>query len=173
MKNIRQTTLFDASTDESSQWPEDYILVSISPKYYYDLAIAKTKKYEYRRGPFFNGSATAFVYATTGKGKENIGFPSAEIGAVIRLGSPIIGIEEVIAIKESEDPGSESMMREWLNNSKTASAYPVEVVHLFKKPLSLWEIRKKFKDFYPPQLYILLNHKKELLKYLKEESGVF
>ncbi len=173
MKKMKQTTLFDTGAEEGSGWPGDCILVSLSPRYYHELVIAKTKKYEYRRGPFFKGPATVFVYAPVGRGKEDMGFPCAEIGAVVKFGSPIIGIEEVIAIKESEVPGSEAMMRQWIGSSKTASAHPIEAVYLFKEPLVLWEIKKEFKDFYPPQLYILLNRKKELLKYLKEKSGVF
>ena len=156
--------------NQESEWPELYILLSLAPRYYHASVIAQTKMYEYRRGQFIDQPVTAFVYATLSKDRNDRGLPNAEIGAVIKLGSPTIGLEEVIQVKEEEEPGSREIMVEWLQGFSIASAHPIEKVHCFAKPVSLKELKHNFRRFQPPQRYIILNNNPELLEFLKQKA---
>lgn len=165
-------TQIDLFQEVSPEWSGLFVLVSLAPRYYGDLVVSQTKRFEYRRGKFVDHPVTAFVYATLPKGSGDLKLPNAEIGAVAKLGKPHQGLEEVIRIKEKEDPHSRSMMEDWLKGFKTASAHPVERVIRFEKPVSLAELREKFPGFQPPQRYLILNHRQELLEFLKERSGI-
>src|SRR3989338_2996197 len=129
-----QINLFETLRPE---WPDPFILISLAPQYYDALVISQTKKLEYRRGQFITQPATAFVYATLPKNSKDIGFPHAEIGAIVKLGKPRIGLETVIRLKEEEDPHSRPIMKAWLEGFQTASAHPIELVIQFKKPITL------------------------------------
>lgn len=159
--------------EDESQWPETCVIVSLMPRYYHALVIDQDKRYEYRRGAFIQRPVTAFVYSTLSRSKEDEGFPRGEIGGVVQLGAPIVGLEEVIRVKETEEAGSRQMMLDWLKGFSTASAHPVKKVHRFKRPVSLERLRSRFLDFHPPQRYLVLNRKAELLEFLKRESGAF
>ena len=170
---MKQLTLFQDPVLGEDEWPETCIVISLMPRYYHPLVIAQTKKYEYRRGGFINFPVTAFVYSSMPKGKEDIGLPSAEIGGVVKLGNPIIGIDDVLRLWESEKSGSQDEMASWLSGFKTASAHPVERVSHFTDPVSLSELRNKFVNFQPPQRYLLLDNNPKLLNFLKQRSGIF
>lgn len=159
--------------DDDSEWPETCIIMSLMPRYYHALAVAQTKKHEYRRGGFITCPVTAFVYSSLPKGKADTGLPNAEIGAVVKLGNPIIGIDEVMRLWEREKPGARHEMEVWLSGFNTASAHPIERISRFERPVSLAELRKNFADFQPPMRYLLLNKNPILLEFLKQRSGIF
>ena len=162
-----QPTLFD---DESGPSPV-YILVSLMPQYAH-LLIGGKKRYEYRRGKFIDKPATAFVYATRPKSREDAGLPSAQVVAVVKFGVPRLGIDEAINAKEEEQVGSEQMMREWLRGFTTASTHPIESVYVLDEPILLDEMVRHFPGFHPPQRYLVLNRNKPLLEFLKLRSGL-
>lgn len=161
-----QPTLFD----DDDGWPPVHILVSLMPRYAHLLMRGK-KRHEYRRGKFIDKPATAYVYATRPKSRQDAGLPSAQIVAVVKLGVPRLGIDEAIRIKEEEEPGSEQMMREWLRGFTTASTHPIESVHTLEEPIELDELLCRFPSFHPPQRYLVLNRNKPLLEFLKLRSG--
>lgn len=158
--------------DDSMQWPTTNILISLWPQYAHQLT-TDDKKYEYRRGIFITQPATAFVYATTAKTQADRKLPSSQLVAVAVLGEPISGTEAVIRLKETEQPGSQQMMLDWLHGFTTASAHPIERVHILERPLALEDIRKEFPSFQPPQRYLMLNRNLPLLEFLKAQSGAF
>lgn len=151
---------------------DDYLLISVLPRYYRAIFLDKTKKFEFRRGRFIDKAVRAFVYSTLSKSKEDSGSPSGEIGGLVTLGTPVIGIEEVIQTKEIEEAGSRKIMQDWLKGFSTASAHPIEDIKRFEKPVTLTEMREKFPNFQPPQKYLLLNHKQEMLEFLKQRCGI-
>lgn len=162
-----QPTLFD----DEGEWPPVHILVSLMPQYAHLLVHGK-KRYEYRRGKFIDKPATAYVYATRPKSREDAGLPSAQVVAVVKLGAPRIGIDEAVRAKEEEQTGSEQMMREWLRGFTTASTHPIEAVHVLDEPIELDELLRQFPGFHPPQRYLILNRNRPLLEFLKYRSGL-
>lgn len=157
--------------DDEGEWPSVHILVSLMPQYAH-LLVGGKKRYEYRRGKFIDKPATAYVYATRPKSREDAGLPSAQIVAVVRLGIPRLGIDEAISAKEEELAGSEQMMREWLRGFSTASTHPIESVHVLDKPIELDELLREFPNFHPPQRYLVLNRNRPLFEFLKLRSGL-
>ncbi len=154
---------------------ETYILISLMPRHYQTMIIEQTKKYEYRRGNFVQQPVIAFVYSTLSESREDIGYPRGEIGGVVKLGTPVVGVEEVIDIRTNQggDTSSVEVMRKWLEGFSTASAHSVEEVYRFAEPIFLPEIRRTFPNFYPPQRYIVLNRNLPLLDFLKKRGGTF
>ena len=148
---------FEETLEEEKRW----IMISIEPKYYEELTKG-LKKYEYRRGNFIKEPVKAFVYCSS---------PKKEVGAIIDLGEPIYGDADKIAkIKEEEVAGSYDMMMEWMEGFKKSCAVPIKSVKVFDS-VKLEELREKFK-FHPPQRFMYLDKKPELLTFLKKKSGV-
>lgn len=109
---------------DESQWPLTCVIMSLMPRYYSAIVVDQSKKYEYRRGAFIQRPVSTFVYSTLSRSKEDEGFPRGEISGLVHLGAPIIGLKEVLRIKESEEAGSQQMMLNWLRGFSTASAHP-------------------------------------------------
>lgn len=136
-------------------------MISLMPQYYKKVKLG-LKKYEYRRGTFITKPTMAFVYCTV---------PEKKIGLIIELGQPIYGQENVAQIKEKEDRGSYNYMMDWLKGFRSCCAVPIEGVKTFAE-ISLDEVKKHFPDFHPPQTYLHLSKKPELLKFLQQRAGI-
>lgn len=130
------------------------LLLSLREEYYNKM-LDGTKKYEYRtRYP--KEETEAYIYISKTK---------KQIVAKIDFGKPIIGSKEEIAnLSEKEDPGSYKDMLEYIHDK--GYAIPVEKITKIK-PVSLEELKTKFKNFTPPQSYYILDKKEDLLEFLK------
>ncbi len=166
-----QQQFIDENKDEF--WPKPFLLISLAPRYAHAILITRIKKYEYRRGSFIYRPISVFIYATLPKKKEDKNFSNGAVIGLVKFGSPIIGIEAVIRCKEKEEPGSSKYMKNWLEGFNFASAHPISYVHCFRQPISLNELKNRFPKFHPPQKYLRLDRKPEILDFLKKRSGIF
>ncbi len=146
----------------SNAQPPRWIMFSLKPQYFKQVCTG-TKKIEYRRGVFTREPVFAFVYCSS---------PVMAVGAVVKLGKPIIGTREEIAqIKEADSKNSYAEMLTWLEGATKASAIPIESVQTFE-PIKLQELRNNFTNFHPPQRYMYLDTNPELLQFLKQRSNI-
>ncbi|HEV2412823.1 MAG TPA: hypothetical protein VGS28_03385 [Candidatus Saccharimonadales bacterium] len=152
-------------------WTPPNVLVSLWPRYASEV-IAGRKRFEFRRGLFIKRAATAFIYATAPKGREDRELTCSALVAVARFGPPIIGIEAVSALIAREQAGGSLPTTDWLGGYDTASAHPIEQVHRLNNPIGLAEIRERFPGFQPPQRHISLDRNPTFLFFLRERSGL-
>lgn len=124
------------------------LFLSFNPKYFKPLLYG-LKKYEYRKR-FCNEATTAYLYLSQ-KMKKVIG--------IVELGKPL-RLKEVI---KELDKDSEAFKRvdEYLKKGNK-NAVPIKSLRLFKKSISLDEIRKEIPNFMPPQMYYVLDNNKKL-----------
>lgn len=132
----------------------NYVLLSLQEQPYLDIK-SGVKIYEYRTR-YQKVPTTAFVYVSH-KVKKIMG--------IIEFDTPIIGsAEEISLISERIKPGSYDVMMEYMKNGV---GYAIPVKQLTEiEPVTLEELRSRFKGFAVPQSYYLLNNKKELLEFL-------
>ncbi|MDQ0416102.1 putative transcriptional regulator [Croceifilum oryzae] len=127
---------------------EDVILISLKPQYF-QLILSREKKYEYRKR-FPNRPVKAFIYVTQ---------PVGEIQAALEFGTPIHEPRELI--------GQEGLgVQEFIRGEKVGKvAVPIKNVVILSKPMKMSELKNRF-QVVPPQSFIYLKNKPELLTYL-------
>lgn len=132
----------------------NYVLLSLQEQPYLDIK-SGIKIYEYRTR-YQKVPTTAFVYVSQ-KVKKIMG--------IIEFGFPIIGsAEEISLISEKIKPGSYDVMMAYM---KKGVGYAIPVKQLTEiEPVSLKDLRDRFKGFTVPQSYYMLNNKEELLAHL-------
>jgi predicted transcriptional regulator len=135
--------------------PNRYILLSLHEHPHQDI-LAKRKQYEYRR-QFVYTPVNAFIYVS---GRIH------GICAYAEFGDPIIGsIEKIITVNKSDVRPNEEGIRRYFKSSSNCFAIPIiKYKELPNQPLA--SLRKNFHPFTPPQSYIFLERKPELLHYL-------
>ena len=172
---MQQLNLFAKQEKDISKTRLDgpFILISLMPRYYYRLIVEQTKKFEYRRGTYYPTAATAFVYSSRASGSADRGLPNAEIGGIVRLAEPIVGVEDVIKESIKHDNQTRKGMEQWLKGYTAAAMFPVEQVFQIKNPITLGEMKRNFSTFQPPLTYTILANFLDQLEYLKKRSGLF
>lgn len=122
--------------------------------------VSGVKKYEFRRR-YVNQPSIAFVYVPT---------PVQAIRSVIQFGQPIVDSVEALAnLAEADQSGAGNLVKEYFVGQERGVAVPI--IHTREiKPISLYEIKKRFPVFAPPKAYIKLDNKPELLHYLQTKG---
>jgi len=149
----RQFSLFQNDDDNTTP----YILISIREDIH-EKILQGQKFYEYRR-KFISVSSKVFVYVS---GK------SQAICSYAEFGEPIFGtIKRIIEINAIDHMPNPKGIYEYFRNRSVGFAIPIKKYQLIR-PIPLKELRKRFEGFSPPQSYIFLEKKPELLRYLLE-----
>ena len=130
------------------------IFLSFRPEYFKPLLYG-IKKYEYRKR-FCNEETKAYLYLS-GKARCVVGI--LELGKPIRL--------DLTRNNYSEYSDTLKRVDNYISTGDI-NAIPIKALSLFKKPITLDEIREKIPNFMPPQLYYVLDSKIELKKLLEE-----
>ena len=114
------------------------------------------KKYEYRKR-FINEECVAFYILLYHK----------KICGYLILGKPIIDkVENIALIAKSEHLEWYEGTKKYLNGAKKGFAIPIKKC-IIGEEISLDQLRLIGLDFTPPQLYINLEKKPKLLKFLE------
>lgn len=123
------------------------LFLSFNPKYFKPLLYG-LKKYEYRKR-FCDEETIAYLYLSQ-KIQKVIG--------IVELGTPL-KLENVIKELDSDSDVFRRVDNYLRKGNK--NAVPIKSLQLFKRSISLDEIRKEIPNFRPPQMYYLLdNHQK-------------
>lgn len=130
------------------------IFLSFRPEYFKPILYGM-KKYEYRKR-FCHEETKAYLYLS---GKKRMVVGIMELGIPIRLDE----------IRESLKNKPEVLKRvdRYISN-RDVCAIPIKSLTLFKQPISLTELRKEIPNFFPPQIYYVLNDDSAILNYLKK-----
>ena len=126
------------------------IFLSFRPEYFEPLLYG-IKKYEYRKR-FCDEETIAYLYLS-GKSRQVVGI--MELGMPIRL--------DDTRDNYLEYPDTLKRIDEYIK-SKDINAIPIKSLSLFKKPLTLEDIRKDIPTFMAPQMYFILDNHLELKK---------
>ena len=132
------------------------IFLSFRPEYFKPLLYG-IKKYEYRKR-FCNEETKAYLYLS-GKARCVVGI--VELGKPIRL--------DLTRKNYLEYRDTLKRVDNYISTGDI-NAIPIKSLSLFKKPLTLDEIREKIPNFMPPQLYYVLDSKIKLKNILEEQS---
>lgn len=131
------------------------IFLSFNPKYFKPLLYG-IKKYEYRKRFCFE-ETKAYLYLS-GKVKKVVGI--MQLGKPIRL--------DLTRDDYLNYPDTLKRVDEYIV-SKDINAIPIKSLSLFKKPISLQDIRKEIPDFMPPQMYFILKNHLKLKEILEKQ----
>lgn len=126
----------------------DVILISLKPQYF-RLILSGEKKHEYRKR-FPDRPVKAFIYVTQ---------PVGEIKAAIDFGKPIHDPND---LKGQEGIGVQDFIR---GEKAGKVAVPIKNITVLKEPMKMDVLKSKF-HVIPPQSFIYLKNKPELLNYL-------
>ena len=132
------------------------IFLSFRPEYFGPLLYG-IKKYEYRKR-FCDEETIAYLYLS-GKSRQVVGI--MELGKPIRL--------DDTRDNYLEYPDTLKRVDEYIK-SKDINAIPIKSLALFKKPLTLEDIRKEISDFMPPQMYFVLDNHLRLKQLLEQQE---
>lgn len=133
------------------------ILISVHEKIHFKI-LKGEKKYEYRK-QYFDKPAHAFIYVTGSV---------QSICAFSVLDKPIIGdVNRMITINQKDFLPNKEGISNYFKGKEKCYAIPIINYKEIAK-ISLDFLRNKFGKFYPPQSYIYLEKKPELLHYLLE-----
>lgn len=132
------------------------IFLSFNPKYFKPLLYG-LKKYEYRKR-FCDNETKAYLYLSQ-KEKRVIG--------IVEFGKPL-KLEKVI---KELDKDSDVFKRvdEYLKKGNK-KAVPIKSLQLFKKSVSLDEIRQEISNFMPPQMYYVLDNNQKLKQLMHKQE---
>ncbi len=131
------------------------IFLSFRPEYFKPLLYG-VKKYEYRKRFCFE-ETKAYLYLS-GKVKKVVGI--MQLGKPIRL--------DLTRDDYLNYPDTLKRVDEYIV-SKDINAIPIKSLSLFKKPISLQDIRKEIPDFMPPQMYFILENHLKLKEILEKQ----
>lgn len=116
------------------------IFLSFRPEFFRPI-LYDIKKYEYRKR-FCNESTTAYLYLSS---------PVREVIGIMELGIPL-KIPEII--KEFDiNSNTYRRLEQNLNNGEIF-AIPIEIIQLYKTPISIEEIKEVDSNFHVPQCYL-------------------
>ncbi len=132
------------------------LFLSFNDKYFRPLYFG-LKKYEYRKR-FCNEESICYLYLS-GKSRKVIG--------ILRLGKPIKLKEIVNHLEEYKE--TKKRVESYIED-RVENAVPILELSLFKKAISLEELRKEFPGFMPPQMYYDLDNNQELLSFLQKQE---
>ncbi len=138
------------------------IFLSFKDSYFKPLYYG-LKKYEYRNR-FCQEETRAYLYLS-GKTRKIIGI--LELGKPIRL--------DLTRGDYKNYPETLKRVDEYISNG-CLNAVPIKSLSLFKKPISLEDLRKEIPGFMPPQMYYdLKNNPKlsDILKNIPVEKPIF
>ena len=132
------------------------LFLSFNDRYFRPLFYGM-KKYEYRKR-FCNEESICYLYLS-GKTRKVIG--------ILKLGKPVKLKEIVNRLQDYKETKKrvENYIEQGVEN-----AVPILELSLFKKEITLEDLREKFKGFMPPQMYYDLDKNKELLNYLQKQE---
>ena len=130
------------------------IFLSFRPEFFKPLLYG-IKKYEYRKR-FCNEETKAYLYLS-GKARCVVGI--LELGKPIRLD---LTRDNYLKYRDTLNRVDNYI------STGDVNAVPIKSLSLFKKPITLDEIRERIPNFMPPQLYYVLDSKIELKKLLEE-----
>lgn len=134
---------------------EQYILISLREEYYNEIMLGN-KKYEYRK-IYKKEPTKAFIYVSK---------TIKKIKAIIEFDTPIIDVKEKISqLAENECKGTYQAMMTYFTKD-IGYAIPIKSIMEIEE-VSLFDIKKNFPNFVPPQSYYSLNQKQDLLEFLK------
>lgn len=132
------------------------IFLSFRPEYFRPI-LYNIKKYEYRKR-FCNESTTAYLYLSS---------PVKKVIGIMELGMPLR--MDVIISNYSEKSDVYSRISKCLENGEKF-AIPIESLQLFKRPISIEEIKEIQNNFSPPQCYLNLKNYESVLNYLEKQT---
>lgn len=132
------------------------LFLSFNDKYFKPL-LCGIKKYEYRKR-FCDEETICYLYLS-GKARKTVG--------ILYLGRPI-KLEKIMDACKN-NPDTFKRVEEYLQKG-IKNAVPIKQLSLFKEPISLEILRKKFNNFMPPQMYYNLDNNKDLLNYLEKQE---
>lgn len=124
---------------------------------YYKALLYGLKKYEYRKR-FCNEEVRAYLYLS-GKERKVVGY--LDLGKPIRL--------DLTKDDYINYPDVLKRVDEYIA-TRDINAVPIKSLTLFKDPLSLEDIRMKIPNFMPPQMYFIIDNKKELKSLLENRE---
>ncbi|MBA4493673.1 hypothetical protein ACFO25_04680 [Paenactinomyces guangxiensis] len=118
--------------------------------------VSGIKKYEFRRR-YVNQPSIAFIYVPT---------PVQAIRSVIQFGQPIVdSVKGIADIAEASQKGAGEQVEKYF--AGLDRGYAIPVMHVKElKPITIYEIKRRFPVFTPPQSYLKLENKPDILRYL-------
>ena len=120
-----------------------------------------TKKYEFRRKSIGNKNCNKKIYVySSEKDKSIIGFMIVD---TILKGN----LEYIL---NTTDYKNNKDIIEYFYTCETCYALHIKESHKFLKPITLFEIRKKYKDFVIPQFYRYLRKDESIYKVLESRN---
>lgn len=132
------------------------IFLSFRPEFFRPILYG-IKKYEYRKR-FCNEDTSAYLYLSS---------PVREVIGIMELGKPIIMSEEIL--KYEKNSKIYNRIYDCLEN-KELYAIPIESLRLFKKPISIHEIKAVEPTFSVPQCYLNIEKFPSLVGYFNEQE---
>lgn len=132
------------------------IFLSFRPEFFRPILYG-IKKYEYRKR-FCQEPVTAYLYLSS---------PVREVIGILELGEPLI-IKELINDIDKKTTAY-SRLEKCLENSEQY-AIPIESLRLYKKPVSIEEIKKMEPTFHVPQSYLNIRKFSNLYNNLKDQK---
>lgn len=132
------------------------IFLSFRPEFFRPILYG-IKKYEYRKR-FCNEDTSAYLYLSS---------PVREVIGIMELGKPIIMSEEIL--KYEKNSKIYNRIYDCLEN-KELYAIPIESLRLFKKPISICEIKAVEPTFSVPQCYLNIEKFPSLVRYFNEQE---
>jgi len=140
-----------------------YYMISLKEEYFKRI-IDGIKPFEFRK-VFASSLDEPFMCAIY------VSSPVQAIQGMVHFDKPISGsTEEILELaKRSNYPFIDSV-KDYLKGKDTAYALPINKSEVFRKPITLREIRRVYPSFRPPQSFYCLENQKflKLKEYLKE-----
>lgn len=135
------------------------ILISIQDVHF-DKIVNETKHYEYRF-TFGEEKTRAYIYIPRTR---------KHIEGYVDFGTPIwMGVKQTCELYEKCGDGYYKTMEDWLAKKKGCYVIPIEKVYIYEMPITLTELSSE-PEFVPPQSYINLDDRKNLLKLLENRK---
>ncbi len=135
---------------------EKEIFLSFKPEYFRPI-LYNIKKYEYRKR-FAKEELNAYLYLSS---------PIKEVIGFIEFGKPMLS-KNILDSKLSNE-NVKIRIKRLIENGENY-IIPIKSISLYKKPISLKEIREIDKDFHIPQSYLYIDKYNKLHDYLKRQE---
>ncbi len=132
------------------------IFLSFRPEFFRPILYG-IKKYEYRKR-FFKEPVIAYLYLSS---------PVREVIGIMELGQPLL-IKEIINDIDKKTITYSRLKKRLENNIQYA--IPIKSLRLYKKPISIEEIKKIESSFHVPQSYLNIFKFNNLYNYLKNQK---
>lgn len=132
------------------------IFLSFMPNYFRPILYGM-KKYEYRKR-FKNEPTKAFLYLSS---------PVQEVVGVLELEKPLLNAD-VINLLDKESLAFERISKCIKNNEKYS--IPIKSLQLYKKPISLKELKQISSNFFVPHAYLNIENYPVILDFLENQE---